>query len=163
MSEFKVGDKVVCKYEHIILFGNVVLEIKNFREDLKEIGDFCTFTNGNDYWLSALRFATPEEIAAGSRIDMPSLPEPVGSLQELHPEFAKVLHENFLELLGDESNTVQVAKDAIEHGNDLAMVSIEGVEHVSIAQVIKPFPCEEFGDDFPIENHISPNCKVEDV
>lgn len=40
------------------------------------------------------------------------------------------------------------------------MVSIEGVEHVSLAQVIKPFPCEELGDDFPIENHISPNCKV---
>lgn len=73
----------------------------------------------------------------------------------------------------------------VEHGQEFAMVSIEGVEHVSIAQVIKPFPCEEFGDDFPIENrigridkpsnsgeletldklenHISPNCKVEDV
>ncbi|MEQ1452656.1 hypothetical protein [Acinetobacter seifertii] len=37
-------------------------------------------------------------------IDMPSLPVPVGSLQELHPEFAKVLHENFLELLGDDSH-----------------------------------------------------------
>lgn len=95
-------------------------------------------------------------------MNVPTLPEPVGSLQELHPEFAKVLHENFLELLGDESNTVQVAKDAIEHGNDLAMVSIEGVEHVSIAQVIKPFPCEGFGDDFPIENRISPLCEVKD-
>ncbi len=48
-------------------------------------------------------------------MNVPSLPEPVGSLQELHPEFAKVLHENFLELIGD---------------------------------------------DFPIENRISPNCKV---
>ncbi|MFZ7100734.1 hypothetical protein [Acinetobacter baumannii] len=64
------------------------------------------------------RHATPQEIAAGHRIDMPTLPEPVGSLQELHPEFAKVLHENFLELLGD---------------------------------------------DFPIENHISPNCQSRDV
>ncbi|WP_336007679.1 hypothetical protein [Acinetobacter nosocomialis] len=89
-----------------------------------------------------------------------TLPEPVGSLQELHPEFAKVLHENFLELLGDESNTVQMAKDAVEHGHGFAMVSIEGVEHVSLAQVINPFPCEELGDDFPIENHISPNCKT---
>ncbi len=51
-------------------------------------------------------------------MNVPTLPEPVGSLQELHPEFAKVLHENFLELLGDDSH---------------------------------------------IENHISPNCKVEDV
>ncbi|HDX5828781.1 TPA: hypothetical protein RP325_002174 [Acinetobacter baumannii] len=63
-------------------------------------------------------------------------------------------------MLGDESNTVQVAKDAIEHGNGLAMVSIEGVEYVSIAQVIKPFPCEELGDDSPVENHISPLCKT---
>ncbi|CAH1069585.1 TPA: hypothetical protein L0W47_001062 [Acinetobacter baumannii] len=37
-------------------------------------------------------------------IDMPTLPKPIGSLQELHPEFAKVLHENFLELLGDDSH-----------------------------------------------------------
>ncbi|EXB44530.1 hypothetical protein J540_3242 [Acinetobacter baumannii 1440422] len=57
----------------------------------------------------------------------------------------------------------QMFKDAIEHGNDLAMVSIEGVEHVSIAQVIKPFPCEELGDDSHIENHISPLCKSKDV
>ncbi|HCQ9559827.1 TPA: hypothetical protein OMP85_002840 [Acinetobacter baumannii] len=35
-------------------------------------------------------------------IDMPTLPKPIGGLQELHPEFAKVLHENFLELLGDD-------------------------------------------------------------
>ncbi|ARG33884.1 TPA: hypothetical protein ACTZLV_004032 [Acinetobacter baumannii] len=62
--------------------------------------------------------ASNEEIAAGHRIDFPTLPKPVGSLQELYPEFAKVLHENFLELLGDDSH---------------------------------------------IENHISPNCKVEDV
>ncbi|EPQ5013042.1 hypothetical protein LXD34_003698 [Acinetobacter baumannii] len=61
--------------------------------------------------------ATTEEIAVGHRIDMPSLPKPIGSLQELHPEFAKVLHENFLELLGD---------------------------------------------DFPIENRISPLCEVKD-
>lgn len=50
--------------------------------------------------------------------DMPTLPKPIGSLQELHPEFAKVLNENFLELISDDSHT---------------------------------------------ENHISPNCKVEDV
>lgn len=96
-------------------------------------------------------------------MNVPTLPEPVGSLQELHPEFAKVLHENFLELLGDESNTVQMVKDAVEHVHGFAMVSIEGVEHVSIAQVINPFPCEELGDDFPIENRISPLCKSKDV
>ncbi len=37
-------------------------------------------------------------------MNVPTLPEPVGSLQELHPEFAKVLHENFIELLGDDSH-----------------------------------------------------------
>ncbi len=57
----------------------------------------------------------------------------------------------------------QLFRDAVEHGHGFAMVSIEGVEHVSRAQVINPFPCEELGDDFPIENHISPLCKSKDV
>ncbi|ENZ1199438.1 hypothetical protein [Acinetobacter baumannii] len=56
-----------------------------------------------------------------------------------------------------------VFKDAVEHGHGFAMVSIEGVEQVSIAHVINPFPCEELGDDFPIENRISPLCKSKDV
>ena len=56
-----------------------------------------------------------------------------------------------------------ILKDVVEHGHGFAMVSIEGVEQVSIAHVINPFPCEELGDDFPIENHISPNCKVEEL
>ncbi|MDU7870565.1 MAG: hypothetical protein E7J78_26055 [Pantoea sp.] len=171
MSEFKVGDKVVfinnvysdCKEVLTVDFiGRFDLMPSNKNKGI-ELNEICG-------WSVIVRHATPEEIAAGYRIDKPSnsrkleiLDKPVGSLQELHPEFAKVLHENFLELLGDESNTVQVAKDAIEHGNDLAMVSIEGVEHVSIAHVINPFPCEELGDDFPIENHISPLCKSKDV
>ncbi|WP_228132408.1 hypothetical protein, partial [Acinetobacter baumannii] len=57
----------------------------------------------------------------------------------------------------------QVFKDAFEHGHGFAMVSIEGVEHASITHVINPFPCEELGDDFPIESHISPLCKSKDV
>lgn len=56
-----------------------------------------------------------------------------------------------------------ILNDAVEHGRGFAMVSIEGVKHVSIAQVINPFPCEELGDDFPIENHISPKCQSRDV
>ncbi|MCZ0696047.1 hypothetical protein OZZ14_00700 [Acinetobacter baumannii] len=124
----------------------------------------CTACNGRGEVGNILDCDTCHHCkGSGIEREMLGLPVPIGSLQELHPEFAKVLHENFLELLGDESNTVQVAKDAIEHGNDLAMVSIEGVEHVSIAHVINPFPCEELGDDFPIENHISPNCKAKDV
>ncbi|MDQ8938177.1 hypothetical protein [Acinetobacter baumannii] len=161
MSEFKVGDKITT-----LLCDDILTVIGIGHGHFLKAKGFNShgMIDGECNVLSfQVKHATPEEIAAGHRIDMPTLPEPVGSLQELHPEFAKVLHENFLELLGDESNTVQVAKDAIEHGNDLAMVSIEGVEHVSIAQVIKPFPCEELGDDFPIENRISPLCKSKDV
>ncbi|MFY0117196.1 hypothetical protein ABTP92_03935 [Acinetobacter baumannii] len=157
MSEFKVGDQIVktnpnIKHAHI---RTVIAITKSGGAVL----DYC----GYGYKYPSVRHATPEEIAAGHRIDFPTLPKPVGSLQELHPEFAKVLHENFLELLGDESNTVQMAKDAVEHGHGFAMVSIEGVEQVSIAHVINPFPCEELGDDFPIENRISPLCKSKDV
>lgn len=39
----------------------------------------------------------------GVEREIPTMPVPVGTLQELHPEFAMVLHENFLELLGDDS------------------------------------------------------------
>ncbi|HEM8163524.1 hypothetical protein [Acinetobacter baumannii] len=56
-----------------------------------------------------------------------------------------------------------ILKDVVEHGHSFAMVSIEGVEQVSIAHVINPFPCEELGDDSHIENHISPLCKSKDV
>lgn len=53
-----------------------------------------------------------------------------------------------------------ILKDVVEHGHGFAMVSIEGVEQVSIAHVINPFPCEELGDDSHMENHISPLCKT---
>lgn len=78
-----------------------------------------------------------------------------------------------------------ILKDVVEHGHSFAMVSIEGVEQVSIAHVINPFPCEELGDDShtenrigridkpsdsreletldKLENHISPMCEVKDV
>ncbi|WP_284079041.1 hypothetical protein [Acinetobacter nosocomialis] len=157
MSEFKVGDKVVFKSSSLSAC------VKNVKEVLRCAGDYYLVWKKDGFHVNLLRHATPEEIAAGHRIDFPTLPKPVGSLQELHPEFAKVLHENFLELLGDESDTVQVVKDAVEHGHGFAMVSIEGVEQVSIAHVINPFPCEELGDGFPIENRISPLCKSKDV
>ncbi|MGQ1104677.1 hypothetical protein ACT4Y0_03715 [Acinetobacter baumannii] len=113
MSEFKVGDKVVFQNSksddteiytvEAVLDGGRFLGINDYRQAFSSI---------------KFRHAEPQEIAAGHRIDFPTLPKPVGSLQELHPEFAKVLNENFLELLGD---------------------------------------------DFPIENHISPLCKSKDV
>ncbi|OCY89295.1 hypothetical protein BFR67_12825 [Acinetobacter pittii] len=116
MSEFKVGDKITT-----LLCDDILTVIGiGHGHFLKAKGFNCHgMIDGECNVLSfQVKHATPEEIAAGHRIDMPSLPKPVGSLQELHPEFAKVLHENFLELLGD---------------------------------------------DFPIENHISPNCKSRDV
>ncbi|CCH57733.1 hypothetical protein BAX55_09260 [Acinetobacter baumannii] len=76
----------------------------------------CTACNGRGEVGNILDGDTCHHCkGSGVEREIPSLPEPVGSLQELHPEFAKVLHENFLELIGD---------------------------------------------DFPIENHISPNCKT---
>ncbi|MGN9657485.1 hypothetical protein, partial [Acinetobacter baumannii] len=108
--DFKVGDHIVIdqKYDKTFM---PVLQILSEGKNYFYCNDGQVHKSQMEQW----RKAEPEEIALGCRIDMPSLPEPVGSLQELHPEFAKVLHENFLELLGD---------------------------------------------DFPIENHISPNCKT---
>ncbi|QBZ67136.1 hypothetical protein AM24_040 [Acinetobacter phage AM24] len=73
-------------------------------------------------------------------IDMPTLPKPVGSLQELYPEFAKVLHENFLELISDDAHTEN-----------------------SIGCIDKPSNSRELETLDKLENHISPNCKVEDM
>lgn len=97
MSEFKVGDKVV-NTEHK---NSQVQKIELVEE--RRVKVFSTDMSFS-YWAYNFQFrhATPEEIAAGHRIDFPTLPKPVGSLQELHPEFAKALHENFLELLGDD-------------------------------------------------------------
>jgi hypothetical protein len=92
MSEFKVGDKVVfinnvysdCKEVLTVDFiGRFDLMLSNKNKGI-ELNEICG-------WSVIVRHATPEEIAAGHRID-----------------------------------------------NDM-------------------------GEDFPIENHISPNCKVEDV
>ncbi|WP_258580451.1 hypothetical protein [Acinetobacter baumannii] len=119
MSEFKVEDKVVLKNSS----QNKVMTIQEiYKEFIRSYWDKEHYSFAHE---SNFRFAEDEEIAAGHRIDKPSnsreletIGESVGSLQELHPEFAKVLHENFLELLGD---------------------------------------------DFPVENHISPNCQSRDV
>ncbi|MFW1903638.1 hypothetical protein [Acinetobacter baumannii] len=107
MSEFKVGDKVVLKSSS----QNKVMTIQeSYKEFIRAYWDKEHYSFAHE---SNFRFAEDEEIAAGHRID-----KTIGTLEELHPEFAKVLHENFLELLGD---------------------------------------------DFPIENHISPLCKSKDV
>ncbi|QVG64109.1 putative DnaJ-class molecular chaperone [Acinetobacter phage Herod] len=73
-------------------------------------------------------------------IDMPTLPKPIGSLQELHPEFAKVLNENFLELISDDAHT-ENRTGCIDNLSDSR--ELETLDK--------------------LENHISPNCKVEDM
>ncbi|MDC5415080.1 hypothetical protein NRA32_05550 [Acinetobacter baumannii] len=119
VSMFKVGQDAVLNNSS----QNKVMKIQSYNDEF-----IRAYWSKGEYSFaheSNFRHATPQEIAAGHRIDKPSnsreletIDEPIGSLQELYPEFAKVLHENFLELLGD---------------------------------------------DFPIENHISPNCEVRDV
>lgn len=70
----EVGDKVVSKHKNLHLFDDVVLDIAYFRDDLKErddlkgLGSYVRFTNGNDFKLDALRHATDAEIAAGRRL-----------------------------------------------------------------------------------------------
>ncbi|EHU2311181.1 hypothetical protein [Acinetobacter baumannii] len=77
---------------------------------------------------------------SGVEREILGLPVPVGSLQELHPEFAKVLHENFLELISDDPHTEN-----------------------RIGRIDKPSNPRELETLYKPENHISPNCKVEDV
>ncbi|MDY7267939.1 hypothetical protein [Acinetobacter baumannii] len=99
MSEFKVGDKVVLKSSS----QNKVMTIQeSYKEFIRAYWDkeHYSFAHKVNF-----RFAEDEEIAVGHRIDFPTLPKPVGSLQELHPEFAKVLNENFLELISDDPHT----------------------------------------------------------
>ncbi|EHU2364961.1 hypothetical protein A1C50_RS16500 [Acinetobacter baumannii] len=103
MSEFKEGDFVV-----LIKTGtkDFLLQIvdQTYTNDMYRVNILSNGQYG-PIFKDEIRLATIEEIAAGHRIDMPSLPVPVGSLQELHPEFAKVLNENFLELISDDSHT----------------------------------------------------------
>ena len=65
---FEVGDKVVSRHKNLHLFDDVVLDIAYFRDDLKELGRFVRFTNGNDFKLDALRHATDAEIKANRRL-----------------------------------------------------------------------------------------------
>ncbi|MGM7368412.1 hypothetical protein GNY86_21730 [Acinetobacter baumannii] len=108
MSEFKAGDWVKTQ-------GHVGLMVIYKVTGEKAIVDVISRTGKSiglsGYKLSCLEHASEAEIKAGHRIDKPSysreletLDEPIGSLQELYPEFAKVLHENFLELLGDDAH-----------------------------------------------------------
>lgn len=116
MSEFKVGDQVCFLSGHSLpqFFGGVYEVVGQTIAGIFN-DEYVLDDKGKNRRVSykAIRHATPQEIAAGRRID-----KTIGTLEELHPKFAEVLHDNFLELISDDSH---------------------------------------------IENHISPNCKVEDV
>ncbi|TDH97384.1 hypothetical protein DWA16_20440, partial [Acinetobacter baumannii] len=82
---------------------------KTFMPDLQILTEGKKYFYSNDVKVHKAqreqgRKAEPEEIALGCRIDMTYLPEPVGRLQDMNPEIATVLHEHFLELIGDDSN-----------------------------------------------------------
>jgi hypothetical protein len=135
MSEFKVGDYIVIdqKYDKTFMpVLQIISEGKNYF--------YCNDGQVHKSQMEQWRKAEPEEIAAGHRIDFTTLPKPIGSLQELHPEFAKVLNENFLELLGDDSPIENHIGRIDKSSNPRELETLD-----------KP------------ENHISPNCKVEDV
>ncbi|CAM0570056.1 TPA: hypothetical protein OMQ77_000332 [Acinetobacter baumannii] len=99
MSEFKVGDWVKMKDDSSAWMGKVAaIEYKP-----------CFDSKWNRYEIEILVFEDGTKLgsgwaihvvkAAGHRID-----KTIGTLEELHPEFSKVLHENFLELLGDDAH-----------------------------------------------------------
>ncbi len=66
MSEFKVGDKVVFKSSSLSAC------VKNVKEVLRCAGDYYLVWKKDGFHVNLLRHATPEEIAAGHRIDKPS-------------------------------------------------------------------------------------------
>lgn len=92
MSEFKVGDRVVYRNQCSMIWRGVYT-VDALRSNGDVIDRDCITPKE---WLSN---ATPEEIAADHRID-----KTIGTLEELHPKFTEVLHENFLELMGDDSH-----------------------------------------------------------
>ena len=79
VSMFKVGDDVVFKDEPIIRSITQVFKIKEFDGD--SAGQICKFEESSDGlawgYEDQLRHATPEEIAAGHRIDCKKFDERV--------------------------------------------------------------------------------------
>ncbi|MGQ0918427.1 hypothetical protein ACT4UU_15585 [Acinetobacter baumannii] len=77
MSEFKVGDKVVFKSSSLSAC------VKNVKEVLRCAGDYYLVWKKDGFHVNLLRHATPEEIAAGHRIDKPSNPRELETLDKL--------------------------------------------------------------------------------
>ncbi|HFE8664600.1 TPA: hypothetical protein ACGAPI_000063 [Acinetobacter baumannii] len=98
MSEFKIGDKALFP----VRLGNSVEwcegRISAYRSDMNKF-DLCGVRHWGWYFAHELRPVTSDEVEAVHRTD-----KTIGTLEELHPEFSKVLHENFLELLGDDAH-----------------------------------------------------------
>ena len=77
MSMFKVGDKVVRTIGHNVVFevsgGCIDGRNVNARKNGEVYTDYISTTKGMPHHKSQLRHATPEEIAAGHRIDLETL------------------------------------------------------------------------------------------
>ena len=73
MSMFKVGDKVVRTIGHNVVFevsgGCIGGRNVNARKNGEVYTDYISTTKGMPHHKSQLRHATPEEIAAGHRIE----------------------------------------------------------------------------------------------
>ena len=73
MSMFKVGDKVVRTIGHNVVFevsgGCIGGRNVNARKNGEVYTDYISTTKGMPHHKSQLRHATPEEIAAGHRIN----------------------------------------------------------------------------------------------
>lgn len=103
-KEFKVGDWIIDP-----LIGDKVIKCHDgYLREMKFFG-------------SVMRHATPQEIAAGHRIES-------SNDQAISDCSVSNLCKN------DTQNSLPIKQEN-----------------------------QDMGDDFPIENHISPNCKVEDV
>ena len=103
-KEFKVGDWIIDP-----LIGDKVIKCHDgYLREMKFFG-------------SVMRHATPEEIAAGHRIES-------SNDQAISDCSVSNLCQN------DTQNSLPIKQEN-----------------------------QDMGEDFPIENHISPNCKVEDV
>lgn len=71
VSMFKVGNKTLTIDPW---FGNDLLTIVEFRKS--GTTEYAIFSDDGFFRTSALRLATPEEIAAGHRIDLETLDHP---------------------------------------------------------------------------------------
>lgn len=82
-----------------------------------------------------------------------SLPEFFGGVYEVVGQtIAGIFNDEYV--LADKGKNRRVSHKAIRHAKP---------EEIAAGHRIDTKQSEDIGDDFPIENHISPNCKAKDV